>query len=84
MPLPIGTYVHVRYLAVLPGHRLHLDFDDGAKQVIDFKPLLFGPLWGALRDEILFAQVHVNPDTGTIEWPNGADLNPVIFHDWPE
>ncbi|WP_343413642.1 hypothetical protein [Candidatus Amarolinea dominans] len=32
----------------------------------------------------MFAQVRVNADTGTIEWPNGADLNPVILHDWPE
>ncbi|MFZ1708324.1 MAG: DUF2442 domain-containing protein [Anaerolineae bacterium] len=84
MSTPIGTYVNVRYLVVLPGYLLQLQFDDGSEQVIDFEPLLLGPLWGALRDETLFAQVRVNSDTGTIEWPNGADLNPVILHDWPE
>jgi hypothetical protein len=45
------------------------------------------PSWppvGRPRDEALFAQARVNPDTGTIEWPNGADLNPLILHDWPE
>ncbi|MFZ1595364.1 MAG: DUF2442 domain-containing protein [Anaerolineae bacterium] len=84
MPTPFGTYVNVRYLVVLPGYLLQLQFDDGSERVIDFEPLLLGPLWGALRDEALFAQVRVNSDTGTIEWPNGADLNPVILHDWPE
>ncbi len=84
MPTPFGTYLHVRYLLVLPGYRLHLQFDNGSERVIDFEPTLLGPLWGALRDEALFAQVSVNPDTGTIEWPNGAALNPVILHDWSE
>ena len=68
----------------LPGYRLHLQFDDDSQQEIDFEPLLVGPLWGALRDEVLFPQVFMNADTGTIEWPKGADLNPVILHDWPE
>ena len=29
-----------------------------------------------LRDPEFFARVSVNPETGTIEWPNGADLAP--------
>jgi hypothetical protein len=84
MPTPFGAYLHVRSLLVLPGYRLRLAFDNGNERVIDFETLLLGPLWGALRDQELFAQVRVNLDTNTIEWPNGADLNPVILHDWPE
>ena len=84
MPIPFGAYIHVCSVTILPNSHLHLQFDDGSERVIDFEPLLLGPLWGALRDETLFAQVRVNSDTGTIEWPNGADLNPVILHDWPE
>lgn len=84
MPTPFGSYIHVRYLTVLPAYHLRLEFDDNSVQVIDFAPLLSGPLWGALRDQNLFAQVSVNHETGTIEWPNGADMNPVILHDWPD
>ena len=84
MPTPFGTYIHVSAVTALPRYRLHLRFDNGSEQVIDLEPLLLGPLWGALRDAGTFAQVRVNPDTGTTEWPNGADLNPVILHDWAE
>lgn len=84
MPTPFGTYIHVSAVTVLPRYRLHLRFDNGSERLIDLEPLLSGPLWGTLRDAGVFAQVRVNPDTGTIEWPNGADLNPIILHDWPE
>jgi len=82
MPTPFGVYIHVRTVAVLPEYRLHVQFDNGDEEVIDLESMLFGSLWGALRDKQLFAQVRVNQDTGTIEWPNGVDLNPTLLHDW--
>lgn len=82
MPTPFGVYIHVRTVHVIPDYHLRVEFDDDNEQIIDLEPMLFGPLWGALRDKQIFAQVRVNPDTGTIEWPNGADLNPVLLHDW--
>ena len=84
MPTPFGVYLHVRSIVVLPEYRLRLNFDDDSEGIIDFEPMLFGPLWGALRDKQVFAQVRVNPDTGTIEWPNGVDMNPVVLHDWAQ
>ena len=63
---------------------LRLTFDDGTQQTIDFKPILLGPLFGALSDLSLFKRVCVNPDTGTIEWLNGADLNPSLLYEWPK
>ena len=65
-------------------YRLLLEFDDGSTLEIDFEPMLIGPLFGQLRDLRLFGQVQVNRDTGTIEWPNGADFSPVILHSWAE
>jgi hypothetical protein len=29
-----------------------------------------------LRDPILFNRVRVDPELGTLAWPNGADLDP--------
>lgn len=74
MPTPFGTYIHINAVTVLPGHRLHVVFDNETEQIVDLAPFLFGPLWGALQDEQLFAQVQVNPDTGTVEWPNGCQF----------
>ena len=56
----------------LDGHRLHLRFEDGAEGVVD----LFEPL----RDPAYFAQVRVDPELGTVAWPNGADLDPDVLY----
>lgn len=33
-----------------------------------------------LRDPAFFAQVRVDPEAGTLVWPNGADLDPLVLH----
>lgn len=33
-----------------------------------------------LRDLSYFAQVRVDPEAGTIVWPNGADLDPLVLY----
>lgn len=63
---------------------LSVRFDDGTEQVIDFEPILIGPLFGPLRDPGLFRQVRVDPDLGTLVWPTGADIAPNVLYDWPQ
>ncbi|MEW6718528.1 MAG: DUF2442 domain-containing protein [Chloroflexota bacterium] len=65
-------------------YTLHVTFDDGAEQVIDFRPVLAGELYGPLQDERLFNAVEIDPETHTLVWPNGADLDPTTLHDWPK
>ena len=50
-------------------------------KVVDLKNELDGQVFQPLRDKALFEQVHVNPDTGTIEWPNGADFAPEFLYE---
>ncbi len=63
---------------------LRVAFDDGTEQVIDFRPVLAGELFGLLRDPSVFEQVSLDPEVHTLVWPNGADFDPATLHDWPE
>ncbi len=65
-------------------YTLRIVFDDGTEQIINFEPVLLGPLFGPLRDIELFNQVRLEPDLGTLVWPTGADIDPTVLHDWPQ
>ena len=64
------------------GYRLYLRFDDGVSGVADLEPLLvpFDAVFEPLRDPCYFEQVRVNPDIGTICWPNDADIAPETLY----
>lgn len=63
---------------------LRVAFDDGASRVIDFAPILRGEIYGPLREGSLFDQVKLDTEAHTLVWPNGADFDPAILHDWPQ
>ena len=63
---------------------LRVKFADGTSQTIDFRPVLRGELYGPLQDPTLFDQVRIDPEVHTLVWPNGADFDPAILHNWPE
>lgn len=55
-------------------------FADGEVRDVDIEPLLDGPIFAALREPALFAQVEVDEFAETVVWPNGADLDPDIIY----
>jgi hypothetical protein len=63
---------------------LRVGFADGTSQTIDFLPILKGELYGPLQNLVLFDQVSIDPEVHTLIWPNGADFDPAILHNWPE
>jgi Protein of unknown function (DUF2442) len=73
----------VTSVAAMGGYRLRVGFDDGSTRVIDLEPVLEGDLYGPLRDASMFSAVQVDPEVGTLAWPNGADFDPAMLHDWP-
>ena len=79
----LEKYVTVVDAKVVGPSTLQLTFDDGFERVIDFRDVLVGPVFEPLHDPAVFQTVKVNPDTGTIEWPTGADFSPVVLYDWP-
>ena len=68
--------VRVTEVNVLDGYRLRLAFSDGAVGEIDLAEELWGEVFEPLREEALFRQARVDPELGTVVWPNGADLDP--------
>jgi hypothetical protein len=65
-------------------YSLSLEFDDGSQRLVDLSEILEGEIFGPLKDTYLFAQVDIDPDVKTVVWPNGADFDPAILHDWPQ
>jgi hypothetical protein len=66
---------------VLDGHDLHLRFEDGVEGRVDVAGLVaFTGVFAPLRERGYFLKVRVNPDLGTICWPNGADLDPDVLY----
>jgi len=60
----------------LPGLRLDLELTDGTHKLVDLTGLLSGPVFEPVRnDPSFFARVTVDPEFGTVTWPNGADLD---------
>ena len=62
--------------------RLRLTFEGGERREVDLGELV--PLDGvfeALKDPDFFRSVRVEPDVGTIVWPNGADVCPDVLYE---
>lgn len=53
-----------------------LRFQDGTSGEVDLRPSMRGPVFEPLHDVEYFKQVRVDPELGTIVWPNGADVAP--------
>jgi len=70
-------------VAVTPlgDYRLHIRFDDGTAGDVDLGPRLrFEGVFAPLKDPAVFARVTVHPELGTLVWPGGADLDPVVLY----
>ncbi len=70
--------VEARYVG---GHTVWLRFEDGTEGEVDLSRELKGPVFAPLRDIEYFKQFSVNPDIGTIVWPNGADFAPEFLYE---
>lgn len=74
----------VERFEIVGPYTLMLQFTDGSRQQIDFRPVLEGEMFGPLQDLQLFNAVHIDTAFGTLQWPNGADFDPETLHNWPK
>ena len=66
----------------LGGHRLELKFTDGLNAEVDLRDQVVGRggVFTDLEDPDYFASVRVDPEAGTLVWPNGVDLCPDVLY----
>jgi hypothetical protein len=73
----------VKQVRHLGEYRLELVFTDGARGELDFRERVVGRggVFQLLESVDFFRQVTVDPEAGTVVWPNGVDLCPdVLYH----
>ena len=73
--------IRITNVKPLGGFAVRLTFTDGTHRELNLRDLLHGPIFEPLvRDLALFRAVRVDPELGTIVWPNGADLDPDVLY----
>jgi len=77
-------FLHVMNATYLKEYQLRLTFDNGIIKDVDLEAELYGEVFEPLKDIEFFKQVEVNPETNTIEWPNGADFAPEFLYELGE
>ncbi|GMQ79571.1 MAG: DUF2442 domain-containing protein [Anaerolineae bacterium] len=69
---------------IVDNYKIRLTFDDGTERTIDFEPILTGGVFGPLLDLELFNDVTLDKQFGTLVWPTGADIDPMVLYNWPD
>ena len=76
--------IDVTEFEIVAPYTLRVVFEDDTSHIINFEPVLWGPLYAPLRDLKLFNQVYIDPDFNTLVWPNDADFDPATLYRWHE
>ena len=69
----------VRYIQ---DYWLELTFADGSQAKMDFRDRIMdrGGVFAPLEDPEFFKRVRVDPEVGTLVWPNEVDLCPDVLY----
>lgn len=76
--------IDVEDVKPLEGHEVELSFKDGLRAVVDLDRVIdrFEGVFAPLKDLEYFRLVRVDPELGTIVWPNGADICPDVLYSY--
>jgi hypothetical protein len=75
-------FPRVKVVRHMRDYRLELSFSDGTTTELDFRQRIVGRggVFSRLEDVGFFRQVQVDPEAGTIVWPNGVDFCPDVLY----
>ncbi len=70
----------VKKVKYLKDYKLELTFTNNTTKVVDLEKHLDAGIFLILKDMDYFKKVYINNESGTIEWPNGADICPDVLY----
>ena len=76
------SLVDVVGVTVVAEYRLRLTFADGTVGEVDFNGREWRGVFEPLRDPGFFSRVTIDPESGTIAWPNGVDMAPEQLYEF--
>jgi uncharacterized protein DUF2442 len=85
-----GLTPDITHLTVITHGVLRLTFADRLSGEVDVLDRMQGPVFADARTPSGFLKAEVDPETGTVVWPGGADLAPDTLYErvrtgvWPE
>lgn len=73
--------IDIERVTPLANYELELLFEDGTNGIVNVAGIVeFTGAFAPLQNKTYFDQVRVNPDIGTICWPNEADIDPDVLY----
>ncbi len=76
----MASMLRVKAVRIVKGFLVRLTLTDGSTRRIDLEPFLRGPVFERVRgDRSYFRKMTVDPDLGTLVWPNGGDICPDVL-----
>ncbi len=74
-------FLHTYFVQPQSNYCLYVEFNNGAKGLIDLTDVLWGDMFETLKTSTMFLTATQNPVMGTVSWANGADLAPEFLYD---
>ena len=72
-------YIGITAVKPLAEYKLELTFENSELRIFDLRPYLNTGIFKQLQDKSIFNSVHLSFDT--VEWSNGADLDPEVLYE---
>jgi hypothetical protein len=75
-------FPRIKKIRHVEAYRLELMFTNGEKVELDFRDRVVGRggVFARLEDIAFFKQVRVDPEIGTLVWPNEVDFCPDVIY----
>jgi hypothetical protein len=64
----------------IEAYKLRITFSNHETDEVNLVNEIYGEIFESLKNIEYFKQAFLNPETNTIEWPNGADFAPEFLY----